>query len=37
MKMTKGNELGFKEMVAIHPIKCLYESTKKTKLPLLDN
>jgi hypothetical protein len=34
---SKTNELGFKELAAIHPLKCLYGGTQKTKLPLLDN
>jgi hypothetical protein len=37
MKMTKGNELGFQELAAIHPLKCLCGGNQKTKLPLLDN
>jgi hypothetical protein len=36
-KNGKTNELGFKELAAIHPIKCLYGGTQKTKLPLLNN
>jgi hypothetical protein len=37
MKKTKGNELGFQELAAIHPSKCLYGVHPKNKLPLLDN
>jgi hypothetical protein len=33
----KTNELGFQELAAIHPLKCLYGGTQKTKLPLLNN
>jgi hypothetical protein len=37
MKITKGNELRFQELAAIHPTKCKYVGNQKTKLPLLDN
>jgi hypothetical protein len=33
----KTNELGFQELAATHPLKCLYGDTQKTKLPLLAN
>jgi hypothetical protein len=33
----KTNELGSQELAAIHPLKCLYGGTLKTKLPLLKN
>jgi hypothetical protein len=33
----KTNELGSQELVAIHPLKCLYGGTQKTKLPILNN
>jgi hypothetical protein len=36
-KMGKTNELGFQELAAIHPLKCLHGGTQKTKLPLLNN
>jgi hypothetical protein len=35
--MGKPNDLGFQEMAAIHPLKCLYGGKQKTKLPLLNN
>jgi hypothetical protein len=36
-KNEKTNELGFQELAAIHPLKCLYGGTQKTKLPLINN
>jgi hypothetical protein len=33
----KINGLGFQELAAIHPLKCLYGGTQNTKIPLLDN
>jgi hypothetical protein len=36
-KKEKANELGSKELAAIHPLKSIYGGTQKTKLPLLNN
>jgi hypothetical protein len=35
--MEKTYEVGFQELAAIHPLKCLYGGTQNAKLSLLNN